>query len=155
MALNTRGSVDPRWLSHNQSVGYALQLATVRIYNTEAGEQTYDPATNTFSGSTSDLYTGQARIQPISNPTDTAEDYNPTALQSVRVVIPLNKNTLDGTDGVVPDIRPNDRMVVSSSPYNSTLEKFVYTVIGVMNSSNAWERTLICRVDTELDPTNV
>ena len=154
MALNTRGAVDPRWLTHNQPVGYALQLATVRIYNPAAEGQVYDPATNTFSGSFTDLYTGQARIQPISTPSDTPEEYNPTMLQTVRVVLPLGKNTLTGSDGVVPDIRPNDKMVVTSSPYNEQLEKFSYMVIGVMNSSNAWERTLLCRVDTELDPTN-
>lgn len=154
MALNTRGAIDPRWLTHNQPVGYALQLATVRIYNPASGEQTYDPATNTFTGDSSDLYTGPARIQPISNPSDTAEEYNPTVLQTIRVVLPLNKNTLEDSDGTVPDIRPNDRMLVTSSPYNDQLEKFTYMVMGVMNSSNAWERTLICRVDTELDPTN-
>jgi hypothetical protein len=55
---------------------------------------------------------------------------------------------------VVPDIRPNDKLVVTSSPYNDALEKFSYMVIGVMNSSNAWERTLMCRVDMEIDPTN-
>lgn len=154
MALNTRGAVDPRWLSHNQAVGYALQLATVRIYNPASGEQTYDPATNTFSGNSTDLYIGPARVQPVSTPTDTSESYNPTTLQSVRVVLPLGKNSLEGSAGVVPDIRPNDKLVVTSSPYNDALEKFSYMVIGVMNSSNAWERTLMCRVDTELDPTN-
>jgi len=154
MALNTRGAVDPRWLTHNQPVGYALQLATVRIYNPASGDQTYDPATNSFSGTSTDLYTGPARIQPVSNVTETPEEYNPTALQSVRVVLPLNKNTLEGSDGVVPDIRPNDKMIVTASPHNAQLEKFSYMVIGVLNSSNAWERTLLCRVDLELDPTN-
>lgn len=154
MALNTRGSVDPRWLTHNQAVGYALQLATVRVYNTDSANQTYDPATNTFTGTSTDIYTGPARIQPMSNPSDTAEEYNPTTLQMVKVVLPLNKNTLTGGDGLLTDIRPNDRMIVTDSPYNESLEKFVYTVMGVMNSSNAWERTLVCRVDTELDPTN-
>lgn len=155
MALNTRGAVDPRWLTHNQAVGHALQLATVRIYNPASGDQTYNPATNTFSGTSTDLYTGPARIQPTSSPVESSEDFNPTNLQTVRVVIPLNKNTLEDSEGVVPDIRPNDKMFVTSSPYNTVLESFSYVVIGVLNSSNAWERTLVCRVDMELDPTNV
>lgn len=155
MALNTRGAVDPRWLSHNQAVGYALQLASVRIYNPASGEQTYDADTNTYTGTATDLYVGRARIQPTASATETSQDYNPTTLQTVRVVLPYNKNELAGSDGVVPDIRPNDRMLVTSSPENQTLEKFIYVVIGVLNSSNAWERTVLCRVDTELDPTNV
>jgi len=154
MALNSRGAVDPRWLTHNQAVGYALQLATVDIYNPASGDQEYDAESNTWTGTTTPLYTGPARIQPVASVTETTLEYNPTTIQNVRVILPYGKNTLDGSDGVVPDIRPNDRLRVTSSPHNSNLEKFIYVVIGVLNSSNAWERTLLCRVDTELDPTN-
>jgi hypothetical protein len=154
MALNTRGAVDPRWLTHNQSVGYALQLATVTVYNKDSANQTYDPVTNTYSGGNVGLYIGPARIQQVNSVTELNQDYNPTTIQSVRVIIPLNKNTLEGSDGEVPDIRPSDFVRVESSPHNTGLEKFVYVVIGVLNSSNAWERTLLCRVNMELDPTN-
>jgi hypothetical protein len=154
MALNSRGAVDPRWLTHNQSVGYALQLATVDIYNPASGEQEYDAESNTWTGTTTPLYTGPARIQPVASVTETTLEYNPTTIQNVRVILPYGKNSLEDSEGVVPDIRPNDRLRVSSSPYNTNLEKFIYVVIGVLNSSNAWERTLLCRVDTELDPTN-
>lgn len=154
MALNSRGAVDPRWLTHNQSVGYALQLATVDIYNPASGEQTYDAETNTWTGTTTPLYTGPARIQPVASVTETTLEYNPTTIQNVRMILPYGKNTLAGSEGEVPDIRPNDRIRVTASPYNTNLEKFIYVVIGVLNSSNAWERTLLCRVDTELDPTN-
>jgi hypothetical protein len=154
MALNSRGAVDPRWLTHNQSVGYALQLATVDIYNPASGGQEYDAESNTWTGTTTPLYTGPARIQPVASVTETTLEYNPTTIQNVRVILPYGKNTLEDSEGVVPDIRPNDRLRVTSSPYNTNLEKFIYVVIGVLNSSNAWERTLLCRVDTELDPTN-
>jgi hypothetical protein len=155
MALNSRGAIDPRWLTHNQAVGYGLQLATVEIYSPALGDQVYDPATNTFSGTKETLYTGPARIQPTSGPVESSEEYNPTNLQTVRVVIPVNKNTLDGSSGILPDIRPNHKLLVTSSPYNAQLESFSYEVIGVLNSSNAWERTLVCRVDMELDINNV
>lgn len=154
MALNSRSSIDPRWLTHNRSVGYGLQLAQVEIYNPASGSQEYDATTNTWTGSKTTIYTGPARVQPISNAGDAGDTYNPTLFQNVRVEIPYGKNTLAGTSGELPDIRPNDRIIVTSSPYNSVLTKFVFSVIGVMNSSNAWERTLLCRVDTELDPTN-
>jgi hypothetical protein len=153
LALNSRGAVDPRWLTHNQAVGYALQLATVQIFNQASSEQEYDPVFNTWSGTTIARYTGPARIQPVNTVSETVDNYNPTFLKTVRVVIPYGKNTLPNSDGVVPDIRPNDRMIVTASPKNETLTKFIYTVTDVLNSSNAWERTLLCRVDTELDPT--
>lgn len=155
MALNSRGSIDPRWVSHNRAVGYALQLASVDVFNQSSTSKEYDPVTNTWSGTNVSLYSGPARIQPVNTVSETVDNYNPTFLKTVRVVIPYGKNTVAGSDGVVPDIRPNDRMTVSSSPHNETLEKFIYTVTDVLNSSNAWERTLLCRVDTELDPTVV
>lgn len=155
MALNSRGAVDPRWLSHNRAVSYGLSLATVEIYNQAAGSQVYDATTNTFSGTSNVLYVGPARVQPINSVSETSENYNPTFIKTVRVQIPYNKNQVVGATDEVPDIRPNDRMVVTASPYNETLTRFIFTVTDVLNSSNAWERTLLCRVDTELDPTEV
>lgn len=154
MALNSRGAIDPRWLTHNQAIGYGLQLATVEVYNTGASEQSYDVATNTWTDASTTMYTGPARIQPVNAASESNEDYNPTTLQAVRVVLPYGKNTLAGSDGAIPDIRPNDRLKVTESPYNAVLASFGYVVVSVLNSSNAWERTLLCRVDMELDPTN-
>lgn len=145
MALNTRGSVDPRWVTHNRGVLRALQLATVEIYNQASASQTYDPLTNSWSGSTTTLFTGAARVQPINSVSETAENYNPTFIKTVRVQIEASDI----------DIRPNDRLIVTACENNPTLTKFIYTVTDVLNSSNAWERTLLCKVDTELDPTEV
>lgn len=155
MALNTRGSVDPRWLTHNRGVVTALQLATVEIYNPASGSQEYDATTNTWTGDTTTLYTGQARIQPVNAVSEVADNYNPTFIKTVRVQISYNKNTLTGATDAMPDIRPNDKMKVTASPNNEALTKFIYVVTDVLNSSNSWERTLLCRVDTELDPTEV
>ncbi len=145
MALNSRGSVDPRWLTHNRGVVRALQLATVEIYKQGSTTRTYDPVTNTWSGSTTTVFSGRARVQQLNAPTEADSNYNPTFIKTVRVQI-------DATD---IDIRPNDRMLVTSCDTNPQLEKFIFVVTDVLNSSNAWERTLLCRVDTELDPTEV
>jgi len=154
MGLNSRSAIDPRWLTHNMSVGYGLQLADVQIYNPASQSQTYNPDTNTWTGSTIVLYEGPARVQPINAVFENTDSYNPTFIKTVRVQIPYHKNQVEDSTAAVPDIRPNDRMLVNSAPYNDTLEKFIYTVVDVLNSSNSWERTIICRVDTELDPTN-
>ena len=148
MAINTRGSVDPRWLTHNRGVLRALQVATVQIYNPGSSTQVYNAATNTWSGTTTQLYSGRARIQPINAISEIADNYNPTFIKTVRVQI-------DAATSASPGIRPNDRMRVTACPSNTSLLGFIYVVTDVLNSSNPWERTLVCRVDTELDPTEV
>lgn len=128
-------------------------LASVQIYNSASGSQVYNPLTNDWTGTTTALYNGMARIQPVNAVSEVSDSYNPTFIKTVRVQIAYNKNTLQGATAAMPDIRPNDKMKVVSAPYNTLLEKFVYVVTDVINSSNSWERTLICRVDSELDPT--
>ena len=155
MALNARGSIDPRWIYHNRNAVRALELAQVEIYSPSTDAQTYDPITNTWTGSKTAIYEGRARVQPTTTPSDLASDYNPTTLKMVRVQISYGRNEIVGATEEMPGIRPNDQMLVTSAPYNPSLEKFIYTVVDVLNSSNAWERTLLCRVDTELDPTEV
>jgi hypothetical protein len=130
-------------------------LASVQIYNPASGSQEYDPETNSWSGNTVPLYEGMARIQPVNAVTEVTDVYNPTFIKTVRVQIAYNKNQLEDSEGLMPDIRPNDKMSVISAPYNTSLEKFIYVVTDVLNSSNSWERTLVCKVDSELDPTVV
>jgi hypothetical protein len=130
-------------------------LASVQIYNPASGSQEYDAETNSWTGTTTPLYEGMARIQPVNAVSEITDVYNPTFIKTVRVQIAYNKNQLEDSDGLMPDIRPNDKMSVVSAPYNPSLEKFVYVVTDVLNSSNSWERTLVCRVDSELDPTVV
>lgn len=145
MALNTRGSVDPRWLTHNRGVLRALQLATVEIYSNISSSQIYNAETNTWSGDINPLYFGKARVQPVNAVNEIADNYNPTFIKTVRVQIEAWQEGMS-------DIRPNDRMRVTSCDPNKSLENFIYIVTDVMNSSNPWERTLLCKVDTELDP---
>ena len=123
-------------------------LATVQIYNPASGSQTYDAVENNWTGSTTVLYTGKARIQPVNAVNEVSDNYNPTFIKTVRVQI-------EALQPGMADIRPNDRMKVTSCASNTALQKFVYIVTDVMNSSNPWERTLLCKVDTELDPTEV
>ena len=153
MALNSRGSVDPRWIFHNRNVGLALHLAEVEIYNPANGSQEYDAETNTWTGSKVSKWVGRARVQPIGASGDAGDVYNPTLFQNVKVQLAYGHNELAGSDGAMPDFRPNDRMIVTSAQFNPDLEKFIFVVTGVLNSSNPWEKTLLLRADTELDPT--
>lgn len=153
LALNTRGSIDPRWNAHNQRVLHALELAQVEISAPTTATQVYNPITNTWEVTSTPVWIGKARIQPIMTAGNEGEDYNPSLFQNVKVQISNGRNEVAGSNGAIPDIRANYQIRVSSSPYNTTLEKFVFVVTSVLNSSNAWERTLLCKVDIELDPT--
>jgi len=155
LGLNSRGAIDPRWITHNRSVALSLHLASVEIYNPNSVSQVYNATTNTWTGTKTILWKGKARIQPIGAAGDAGDVYNPTLFQNIKVQLAYGRNEQPGVTAEMPDFRPNDRMIVTDSPFNESLESFIYTVVSVMNSSNAWERTLLCRVDTELDPTEV
>jgi len=126
----------------------SLFLTSVQIYNPENSQQSYDPVTNTWSGEKSILWEGNARIQPVGAAGDTGDTYNPTLFQTIKVQF-----TRSGTESI--DFRPGNRMIVTSTKFNDALKGFIYSVTGVMSSSNPWEVTLMCRVDTELDPNEV
>jgi hypothetical protein len=70
---------------------------------------------------------------------------NDTFVRQVQVHINFAGN-------VIADIRPGHYLLVSASPLDANLTKFVYIVRSVINSSNPWQRTLICEVDMESDP---
>jgi hypothetical protein len=99
------------------------------------------------------LFVGKARIQPIAGNNEVATSINPTAIQTVLVQISKHGNESETAGIEIPDLRPNDRLKVLSSPNNNQLEKYIFVVNRVLNSSNAWEISLECKVDIELDPT--
>jgi hypothetical protein len=66
--------------------------------------------------------------------------------------IDFNKNQVEDSDGEMADIRPGNYVLVTASPYDPLLTKFVYVVRTVMGSSNPWQRTITCEVDMESDP---
>lgn len=160
MALNTRPTVDPRWYYHNSGIEKSLRLATVEIYNPDSSSSVYDATTNTWTGDTTLLWVGKARIQPRSSTArigvagNLVTSIDPGASQIVEVHIGLRENQLAGSEGVMPDIRPGHRLLVTESPLDEQLKNFEFVVRGVINSSNPWHRALLCEVNQELNPNN-
>lgn len=160
MALNSRPAVDPRWTFHNSSIEKSLRLATVEIYNPDSKSSVYNATTNTWSGGTTLLWVGKARIQPRSSSARIGTSGNvisaidPGASQIIEVHIGLRENQLAGSNGVMPDLRPGHRMLVTNSPLDQQLKNFVFVVRSVINSSNPWHRALLCEVNQELNPNN-
>lgn len=152
MALNGRPALDPRWLTHHRGVSRAFQLATITVYNENQAARIYNATTNTFDTNQTAIWTGKARIQPKSNGTDRNMMGNNTVIQEVEIQLDLQGNTITGSNGAMADIRPGNYIIVTASPSATQLTKFVYIVRAVVNSSNAWQRTLVCEVDVEADP---
>lgn len=161
MALNTRNGVDPRWVAHNIRAELALSFATIEIYNPQSATDLYNPTTNSWTNQTTVLWTGKARVQGRTS-ASTASDArggmavgNPSFGTSVEFTIGLRENQLNGSNGVMPDLRPGHKVKVTASPFDGALINFDYTIRSVLNSSNPWSRNIVCEVNQELNPNNV
>lgn len=152
MALNGRPVIDPRWLSHHRAVARAFQTCSITVYNESLASRAYDPVTNTWAATEVAVWAGKARIQPFSGSTNNNSIGNPTNMRQVRMQLDFSGNTITGSNGAMTDIRPGNYIIVSSSPSDPALQSFVYIVRSVINSSNPWQRTIICDVDMESDP---
>lgn len=145
MSVNARGLLDPRWVFHHRGASSAFQICDVDIYNEQLGSRVYNATTNTWDTNSTIIWSGKARIQPTKVSSERTVETNATFVRQVTVQIDFA-----GTE--IADIRPGNYLLVTASPYDDTLTKFVYLVRSIMNSSNPWQRTLVCEVDMESDP---
>jgi len=129
-------------------------LATIEIYDPEINDGSYNAATNTFTSARTVLWTGKARIQAVRSSILKQNDNNPTNSQELEVHLDMRGNTLAGSEGEMPDIRPNYQIFVTSSPYDETLENYILTVRSSISTSNPWGKMLLCEVDLEANLAN-
>lgn len=150
MALNSRNPLDPRWISHNIPIESGFQLAEIEIYNPSMTESVYDADDNTWESERVLLWTGKARIQPIRGAANRSNMMNPTSVREVEVHIDLRGNTLEDHENEIVDIRPNYQIVITSSPFDTTLQSYLLTVRGSFGTSNPWGKMIHCEVDQEV-----
>ena len=150
MALNTRSVIHPKFFEHNRQIDKDFMLATIEIFDPNASDSTYNAATNTWTSARDVLWTGKARVQNSKVPVNVSSPVNPTEVGTVEVHIDFEGNTLAGSEGVMPDIRPGHQIFVTSSPYDETLENYILTVRSSLNSSNPWHRMIYCEVNQEV-----
>ena len=148
MALNTRGIIDPRWITHNRAVRHSLNAVEITIFNPEISENSYDPDTNTWSGDVVTLWQGRAQLKTVRSPSSRTMKLNPSTVQEIEFYIDFNGNQI--SDGAMPELRPNYQIFVTSSPLDPQLETFIYNITGVINDSLSWHRILTCEVDQEM-----
>lgn len=150
MALNSRAAVHPKWLTHNNPVQSSLQLATIEVFDPNVSASVYNEETNTWTSARSVVWTGKARIQAVRKTIGRDVQANPSSFQIFEVHIDLRGNTLAGAEYTMPDIRPNHQMFVTSSPFDATLENYIFIITGSLNTSNPWGKMLQCEVDQEV-----
>ena len=150
MALNSRGIIDPRWPYHNRLVRRSLNVVQIQIFNPEISEDTYDAETNSWSAERTILWQGGAQLKTVRSPSSRVMKLNPSSIQEVEFHIDYNGNTLEGSEGQMPDIRPNYQIFITSSTLDPQLETFIYNVTGIVNDTLSWHRVLTCEVDQEM-----
>jgi len=118
--------------------------ATVEIVDPDVEGQTWNPATNTYTGSSETvLWSGEARVQPIGVGQNPGTDYafSSAGIRGVRVQVKLDPSR--------SFIRKGLRVRVIDGGVDADLEKLDFVVSNALNSSYAWLRTIECDVDTK------
>jgi len=100
----------------------------------------WNPATNTYSQGTETLvWSGSARIQPVSSASEPDLGITQGAIESIRVQVPY-----DNTLGL---IRKGMQVVVTDGGENHVLESLQFVVLSAINSSYGWNTTIECDAD--------
>lgn len=152
MALMTRRSMDPRWVYASRKVPSGFMEAIVEIFRPAAQDDDpiFNPDTGEWTGGQPTyLFQGRARVQPNKDWRARNREFarEETAEHAVRVQVEFGSNTLDGSDGALPEFRIGDRVKVTYSPHDEALKDYLFTIRNPISSSNAWLRNLLCDVD--------
>lgn len=90
-------------------------------------------------------WSGYARIQPIRNSVSTWRATNPTSTRIVQFWV-------DFPEDQVIDLKPGMRIAVELAGNDEWLTKYEYTIVGAINSTSAWQRTIDAQTDLENRP---
>lgn len=140
MPLSPRPLFNERWQAGLSAVAQTGMPATLRLFR--LGERVYDPATNTYVDTTETLYEGKARVQPLRSSRFETAPMDSAYWQTVLISIPI-----EDAQGV--DFRVADQARVTEAPLNDALLKYQFVVNEIIDSSNPFERTLLCSVTLE------
>ena len=124
--------------------------ATVHLFR--LGESVYNPATNQYDTETTTLYgpeegvegSGKARVQPLRGSKYEIQAMDNQFVQAVLISIPIGE-----AQGV--DFRVGNQARVLASPLNEINTAYQYVVNEIVDSSNPFERTLLCSVSLEAE----
>lgn len=129
------------WQNELKPVPQLFVGATVEIVKYDTSSLEYDPITNEYTGGERTVvWSGVARVQPRQAVRPTANSAADTILKTVQ----FQFGELD------LDVTPDMRFGITECSLNPVLCNYMYVADGVMDSSNPIERTITCKVDTEV-----
>lgn len=129
------------WQDELKPVPQLFVGATVQIVEFDNTNAVYDPVTNDYTGGTKTvIWEGAARVQPRQAVRPTANNAADTVVKTVQ----FQFNELD------LDVTTDMRFSVIECELNPVLCRYMYVADGVLDSSNPIERTITCKVDTEV-----
>lgn len=158
VSLNSRRSLDKRWVTHHRNVTHGFMISLVKIVRISTGVPFWDPATGEVAGDgVEEIWEGRARLQDNKDwrARDVISASDPQMVQFIRVQIPLKK------DGPVPHFEVDDFVLVQPPDPEGTwehdldLQSWTLRLRNSLNSSYPWLRNLLCSVDvseTDLVP---
>ena len=128
------GSIAERWFN-----------GTIQIVDPNLDDLTFDPWTNSSTGTETVLWTGDARIQPINLATDPDGGKSVLATRRVRFQVPLDETRDFVHAGLV--------VRVTNGGQFPDLVNLQFNISSAVNSSYAWLLTIECEADvkSELD----
>ena len=116
--------------------------AEIQIIDPNLREQVWDMATNTYSTTSETvLYSGSARVQPLSQASTPDIGITQAAVHGVRVQVPYDANL-----GL---IRKGLQVRVTAGGQDAVLQDLKFVVKSAINSSYGWNRTIECEVDVK------
>lgn len=131
-----------RWQDELAPVAEAAMDATVHIYDPQRTTAVWDFVAGEWTTAPVTVFTGPARVQPLRSATERAQPGDAALVQAVLVSVPLRS-----VEGIV--FQTFHLAAVTDAPLNPDLLRFVYAVSEVVDSSNPFERTLMCTVNQE------
>lgn len=128
------GDIAARWFN-----------GTIQIVDPNLDDLTFDPWTNSSTGTETVLWTGDARIQPINLATDPEAGKSILATRRVRFQVPLDETRNFVHAGLV--------IKVTNGGQFPDLENLRFNISSAINSSYAWLLTIEAQADvkSELD----
>lgn len=140
MPLNLRPSMDPRWPLHHRTVPIGWQTAEIVVARRDGTEAVWNPETGAVTGGgLTFIHWGEMRVQPNKDwraRRRNGED-SPMVQHAVRV-----QTSMD-----CPPILLGDFMGVLYSPYDDSLERYIFHIRNPMESSNTWGRSVLGDLD--------
>lgn len=139
MFLNSRTSLDPRWTTHHTPVVVGFMLATISVIRKGQGQLSYNQSTGVWTGAFTEIFTGQARVQPYGIIGDELVAQDTTGRRLMRVQV----------ENLSSNVQVDDIVTITTSENSPELVNFTLDVRGTITSSNPWVTDLVCEANVK------